>query len=352
MMHTSTSPQYGLIASLDVATRMMQHGQGRLMMQDAIEEAITFRKKMSEISQTINSKKSGDWWFDLFQPPDMEQRHMTHATAPLATPEVAGDDVTTDPSFWLLDPQANWHGYQGLRDQFVMLDPTKVTIMTPGLNIEGNWQTKGIPAALVSLFLHQRGIVVEKTGNYAFLVLFSLGISRGKSGTLLAELFQFKQHFERNDLISDVLPGLVEQHPDRYRGLALMELASQMHAFLRKYDAAAVSADVYRVLPEQITTPSTAFQAMIRGQVERIPLEQADGRVAAVMIVPYPPGIPVIMPGERFDRRRTPLLLKFLTMLADFDSRFPGFEHEVHGVETTREKSSGRVHYRIDCLQP
>ena len=38
MMHTSTSPQYGLIASLDVATRMMQHGQGQPLLQDAIEE--------------------------------------------------------------------------------------------------------------------------------------------------------------------------------------------------------------------------------------------------------------------------------------------------------------------------
>ena len=73
MMHTSTSPQYSLIASLDVATRMMQHGQGSALLQDAIEEAVTFRRKMSELSADIGSSPS-DWWFTLFQPPGIEKR--------------------------------------------------------------------------------------------------------------------------------------------------------------------------------------------------------------------------------------------------------------------------------------
>ena len=91
---------------------------------------------------------------------------------------------------------------------------------------------------------------------------------------------------------------------------------------------------------------------MVSGQVDRVPLAEADGRVAAVMIVPYPPGIPVIMPGERFDSHRTPLLIKFLTMLAEFDSLFPGFEHEVHGVEAIRDGVTGHVHYEVDCIRP
>jgi lysine decarboxylase/arginine decarboxylase len=351
MMHTSTSPQYSLIASLDVATRMMQHGQGRLLLQDAIEEAVTFRRKMSEIRATVDAQTS-DWWFDVFQPPEIQKRSMRHATAPLATAELEGDDVTTDTSFWLLDPKADWHGYEGLRDGFIMLDPTKVTVMTPGLDVEGQWQAEGIPAAVVSAFLQQKGIVVEKTGNYAFLVLFSIGISRGKSGTLLSELFQFKKHCDRNHSLEDVLPDLVEQYPDHYEEMTILDLAGQMHSFLHERDAAAVSADVYGALPEQVATPSAAFQAMVSGQVDRVPLAEADGRVAAVMIVPYPPGIPVIMPGERFDSRRTPLLIKFLTMLAEFDSLFPGFEHEVHGVEAIRDGITGHVHYEVDCIRP
>ena len=69
------------------------------------------------------------------------------------------------------------------------------------------------------------------------------------------------------------------------------------------------------------------------------------------MVVPYPPGIPVIMPGERFDCKRTPKLIEFLKLLADFDSAFPGFEHEVHGVTSDRDPSTGAVHYAVDCVR-
>ena len=349
MMHSSTSPQYGLIASLDVATRMMQHGQGRTLMQDAIEEAVTFRRKMAEIRSAL-SKESNGWWFDMFQPPGIEGQPIHHATAPLYSPHKEDEDVTSDTSFWLLESNAAWHGYGPLKDKFVMLDPIKVTIMTPGLDVEGTWQDWGIPAALVSLFLQHKGIVVEKTGNYALLVLFSLGISRGKSGTLLSELFQLKEHYDRNELLEDVLPDLVEEYPQRYQGATIRDLAKEMHTFLHESDAAAVSADVYGTLPEQVLLPSDAFTAMVSGRVDRVPLSESDGRTAAVMIVPYPPGIPVIMPGERIDSQRTPLLLKFLNILAEFDSRFPGFEHEVHGIEAVRDNATGRIHYEIDCV--
>ena len=351
MMHTSTSPQYGLIASLDVATRMMQHGQGQPLLQDAIEEAVTFRRKMSEISAS-KAKQKDDWWFTLFQPPGIERRGMRHATAPLASAApLENGDVTHDSSFWMLDPKADWHGYDGLQDRFVMLDPTKVTVMTPGLDIAGDWQDEGIPAAIISAFLQQQGIVVEKTGNYAFLVLFSIGISRGKSGTLLSELFRFKRYFDRNDTLKDVLPDLFQKNQQRYANMRIQDLSREMHQFFHARDAATTSADVYGTIPDQALTPSAAFAAMVRGDVDRVPLEAVDGRVAAVMVVPYPPGIPVIMPGERFDCKRTPKLIEFLKLLADFDSAFPGFEHEVHGVTSDRDPSTGAVHYAVDCVR-
>src|SRR3954470_3269525 len=37
------------------------------------------------------------------------------------------------------------------------------------------------------------------------------------------------------------------------------------------------------------------------GRVEQVPVEQADGRIAAEMLSPYPPGVPVLAPGERID---------------------------------------------------
>ncbi len=60
-------------------------------------------------------------------------------------------------------------------EDHVMLDPIKVTILTPGIGTDGKMTPFGIPASIVSRFLISEGVVVEKTGFYSFLILFSLG---------------------------------------------------------------------------------------------------------------------------------------------------------------------------------
>ena len=49
------------------------------------------------------------------------------------------------------------------------------------------------------------------------------------------------------------------------------------------------------------------------------------------MLVPYPPGIPVLMPGERLAQNDTGII-GYLRALQEFDKHFPGFEHEIQGV--------------------
>ncbi|MFH1653519.1 MAG: Orn/Lys/Arg decarboxylase N-terminal domain-containing protein, partial [Pseudomonadota bacterium] len=71
MMHTSTSPQYSIIASLDVASKMMEGVSGRALIQDAIDEAIVFRKKMVQIREEMQKDKSKEdekWFFSTWQP--------------------------------------------------------------------------------------------------------------------------------------------------------------------------------------------------------------------------------------------------------------------------------------------
>jgi arginine decarboxylase len=50
------------------------------------------------------------------------------------------------------------------------------------------------------------------------------------------------------------------------------------------------------------------------------------------MLVPYPPGIPVRMPGERLGDKDSPTI-RLLLALEKFGKQFPGFEREVHGIE-------------------
>jgi arginine decarboxylase len=56
------------------------------------------------------------------------------------------------------------------------------------------------------------------------------------------------------------------------------------------------------------------------------------GRIPAVMLVPYPPGIPISMPGERLGDANSPVI-RFLLAQEAFSKKFPGFEREVHGIE-------------------
>jgi arginine/lysine/ornithine decarboxylase len=51
-------------------------------------------------------------------------------------------------------------------------------------------------------------------------------------------------------------------------------------------------ADAY--VAEAVVSPREAFF----GPVEHVPVEQAAGRVAAEMLSPYPPGVPIVVPGE------------------------------------------------------
>ncbi len=68
----------------------------------------------------------------------------------------------------------------------------------------------------------------------------------------------------------------------------------------------------------------------------------------AVQVVPYPPGIPLLMPGERFGDA-TRAVGDFLLGLEAFDAKFPGFGHDTHGVEVKTDES-GRPYYALYCL--
>ena len=82
-------------------------------------------------------------------------------------------------------------------------------------------QEHGIPAAVVTKFLSARRIEIEKTGLYSFLVLFSMGITKGKWSTLVTELLNFKDLYDTNAPLKRVLPALVEAHPAAYANMGL-----------------------------------------------------------------------------------------------------------------------------------
>ena len=326
MMHTSTSPQYGIIASCDVAAAMMEQPGGRALVQEMIEEALGFRRAMTAVRQQVNDS----WWFDVWQPDEIGE-HPVDAT-----------------SSWVLKPGAGWHGFEGLAENHVLVDPIKVTILTPGLSAGGDMHDQGIPAAVVTKFLSSRRIEIEKTGLYSFLVLFSMGVTRGKWSTLVTELLNFKDLYDSNAPLFRVLPALVEAHPEAYASIGLRELCDRMHHVYRDDNVPKAQRDMYTTLPEMAMRPADAYECLVRGDVESVDIDELGGRTLAVMLVPYPPGIPLIMPGERITAA-TQSIQDYLLYAREFDRRFPGFETDIHGLRFEPITTGRR--YLVDCVK-
>jgi arginine decarboxylase len=334
MMHGTTSPFYPLIASLDVAAAMMDEPAGPTLMAETIFDAISFRKAMSSIAHRLRAaavEEGEGWFFRLFQPDRVEDP----ADGQNYLFEDAPDTLlATTSTCWTLKPGDDWHGYQDedVADDYCMLDPTKVTILTPGVNAQGVVAEWGIPAAILVEFLDARRVEIARTGDYTVLVLFSVGTSKGKWGSLLENLFEFKRLYDTEATLSEALPDLVEKYPQRYRNVTLKELSDEMHAAMIELRLSALEGEACELDTQEVLTPAQTYQKLLRNGTEKVKFTEMAGRIAGVMLVPYPPGIPVCMPGERLGGQDSPVI-KLILALEEFGKRFPGFEREVHGIE-------------------
>jgi len=81
-----------------------------------------------------------------------------------------------------------------------------------------------------------------------------------------------------------------------------------MHAELRAQHVVRLLDQAFGTLPVPVLPPGRAYQLLVRDQVEWVEVDHMGGRVSAVMVVPYPPGIPVLMPGEHAGESGGPVL--------------------------------------------
>ena len=256
-----------------------------------------------------------------------------------ASPEL----LSTDPNCWVLHPGERWHGFGEIPDGWCMLDPIKFGIVCPGMKDDGQLDERGIPADIVTAYLGRHGIVPSRTTDHMVLFLFSVGITKGKWGTLLNTLLDFKTDYDRNAALAEVLPSIANAGGDRYAGMGLRDLGDEIWAHMRKSRQGWWQAKAYATLPRPEMTPRRAFQKLMAGEVEKVAVTQMANRVVAVGVIPYPPGIPIVMPGENIGAADGPWIT-YLKALQEFGHRFPGFAKEVEGAE----EHDGT--YQIYCL--
>ncbi len=335
----STSPLYALIASNEVAAAMMDGPGGQALTQECIEEAVACRLAVARARQEFLAKK--DWFF---APWNAEEVHDPKTKRRIPFHEAPEELLATDPNCWILHPGEAWHGFEGLPDGWCMLDPIKFGVVCPGMNLDGSLATTGIPADIVTAYLGRHGIVPSRTTDHMVLFLFSIGVTKGKWGTLLNTLLDFKVDYDRNAPLSEVLPALVAAAPHRYGGKGLKDLGDEMWGHLRKSRQGYWQAQAYATLPVPKMPPRRAFQRLMAGDAEKVPLDKMAERVVAVGVIPYPPGIPIVMPGESVGPADGPWLT-YLRTLLEWGQLFPGFAKEVEGTE----EHDGSLH--VYCLK-
>jgi arginine/lysine/ornithine decarboxylase len=338
MLHASTSPLYPIIVSNDITAAMMDGPGGQALTGESIAEAVAFRQTMGRAHRQFAARK--EWFFKTWNADFVKGK----GGKKVRFEDASADQLATDPDCWVLHPKETWHGFGDLEDGYCMLDPIKVSIVTPGVADKGGLEKSGIPATLVTGYLHYRGVEVEKTTDFTILVLFSIGITKGKWGTLLNALLEFKKDYDANAPLEQVLPGLARDHGATYGGMGLHDLADQMFAQLKSSKQVQCMAEAFSTLPEPKLSPNAAFQYLVRDEIEHVPLEELADRVLATSLVPYPPGIPMLMPGEATGPDDGPYL-GYLRALQNWDKKFPGFGHDTHGVE-----NRDGTHF-IQCLK-
>jgi lysine decarboxylase len=153
---------------------------------------------------------------------------------------------------------------------------------------------------------------------------------------LLTILNDFKAAFDANLSVREMLPNLYQEYPQFYRKMRIQELASRIHNLMKEYDLPTMMYHAFDCLPEISMTPHQAFQRLIKGKAKFIKLSELEGHTSAVMVLPYPPGVPLIMPGERITSSSRKVL-DYLIMLEKIGREVPGFETDIHGVETDED---------------
>jgi arginine decarboxylase len=323
LMHMSTSPQYAIIASCDVAAAMMEPPGGTALVEESILEALDFRRAMRK----VDAEYGDSWWFKVWGPEELSE-------------EGIGEQED-----WVLRAGERWHGFGDLAPGFNMLDPIKATVITPGVDVDGDVADWGIPAAIVTRYLAEHGIIVEKTGLYSFFIMFTIGITKGRWNTMVTELQQFKDDYDHNRPLWRVLPEFVAKQP-RYERIGLKDLCDNIHAVYREHDIPRLTTEMYTSEMAPAMKPADAFARMAHREIERVEIDDLEGRITAILLTPYPPGIPLLIPGERFNAT----IVRYLKFARAFNDQFPGFETDIHGL-VKEQVNGGRLRYYVDCVK-
>lgn len=294
LMHISTSPYYPLLAGLEMNAYLHQK-KGRELWQKAAITATELKKSILKHCRLLRP----------FTAP------MVRAASWEAHPT---EEILSDPAFFAISPKDSWHGFSHIAENLYLTDPCKVLLTTGPL-----------PAPLLSHWLERRHVTVEKSDFHTLLFLIEPSDRQEKCERLLSLFEECETAYEANAPMSSFAPDVT-----CLPGEGLKDYSLRCMDFWEKEQASRLSQTLFAEdhFPKAALTGRSAHQAFLKGARERVPLPKAKGRVSLEMILPYPPGITVLEPGEVW----TDEVVSYFLFLQKYKSAFPDFSPEILGV--------------------
>jgi arginine decarboxylase len=261
MTHTSTSPNYQILASLDVGRRQVEL-EGYELVQKQLEMAMVLRERVT--THPMLAKYFRFLGTEDLIPP--EHRQSLHCPA----------------KGWSTMERA-W-----ANDEFV-LDPTRLTLYVGPIGVDGNTFKN-------QYLMDKFGIQINKTSRNTVLFMTNIGTTRSSIAYLIEVLVKIAQGIEEELQNSSPMERRIHER----RVKSLCEEPPPLPDFSRFHDAFRPGAAVGTSEGDMRTA---YFLAYDEEKVDYIPLTEAlrssdRTYVSASFVTPYPPGFPILVPGQ------------------------------------------------------
>lgn len=307
LKYVTTSYSYPIYASLTVNTALAKGEAPKKWWEEAMKKGIRFRK-------TLNQKSK------LFKTLNAQEIN-----------EKSEQELMDNLSYWKMEETDDWHGFKGIAKDEAIISPLKLTVVCPGINLAtGEYEKTGIPGKVIGEYLTEKRVITCKSDLYSTLFLLTPGERDADLEALLTSFLEFEEYYLRDAPLEQVLPRLVKQNPDRYRNYTIRQLCQEMHEYYAKNEIYKLQQDLFlkKTFQDYEMTPAEADKLFMKNEGELVDLDEIEGRVALEGALPYPPGVFIVAPGEKWQK----IDVDYFKILMGAIDKFPGFDPEIQGV--------------------
>lgn len=312
LKYVTTSYSYPIYASLTVNTALAKGEAPKKWWEEAMKKGIRFRK-------TLNQKSK------LFKTLNAQEIN-----------EKSEQELMDNLSYWKMEETDDWHGFKGIAKDEAIISPLKLTVVCPGINLAtGKYEETGIPGKVIGEYLTEKRVITCKSDLYSTLFLLTPGERDADLEALLTSFLEFEEYYLRDAPLEQVLPRLVKQNPDRYRNYTIRQLCQEMHEYYAKNEIYKLQKELFlkKTFQDYEMTPAEADKLFMKNEGELVDLDEIEGRIALEGALPYPPGVFIVAPGEKWQK----IDVDYFKILMGAIDKFPGFDPEIQGVYLNKD---------------